>query len=1281
MGSRSKSERLENLNIRVVVDKMSQTRTEKHQQYDLVQRMKKLEADATRLLDQLSRFDSLSTVRSFLLESHPSHFKELFKIEEYGWQTVENKKHDVIRQWLNGGYDLGRGGEGAPRPIEDLKHSPLAAMSQPERSRLYRGWLHDIRGPMITELINTLKDHDEARDGRNMVRQEIRRRCLQQADVVGVTTTGLARELHLLRKLRTKVMLCEEAGEVLEAHILTAMLPFVEQAILIGDHEQLRPQIQNYQLQSTNPKGLQYSLDMSLFERLVKPPLSSDPKLPVSVLETQRRMHPSIAEMVRSTLYGQLKDAGNVAEYPEVVGMRRRLFWLNHKALEVGASVEDPHNTSHSNDYEVEMTTCLVSHLVRQGKYNPEDIAVLTPYLGQLQKLRWRMAEESTFAVALDERDLDELDDLENTKPQSPMAPHHLSVARTTLARSVRLATVDNFQGEEAKVVIISLVRSNPQNRCGFLSTSNRINVLLSRAQHGCYIIGNSETYKNVQMWNQIIDLLQANNNFGNRLELQCPRHPDTPILVSQPEHFLQLSPDAGCTLRCDRRLECGHACHGPCHSDLVHKAVKCVEDCPRPKEGCDHACPLQCGDQCEDKCHVVMEDVNLVLPCGHTMKTAECWQVQNPASVICEQIVQKIVAECGHTVVVPCHVDVDNIRFRCQAECGQILPCGHTCHSVCLKCNVRETGKIVDTNHGICRQICDRNFTTCPHTCQQLCHGEAKCGPCQRPCEAHCSHSRCSKLCHEPCAPCAEQVCASRCPHGECTMPCAAPCDWVPCSKRCTLILGCGHQCPSLCGEACPDRQYCQTCGSEEVLSAVVDLLELKEYKEIAIDETPCIFPDCGHFLTVESMDGQMSMHEHYEVDDDGNPTGIGAATKPFSMDEVKSCSVCRGSLRNISRYGRIVRRAMLDEATKKFISWSSNRHLELAEDLIKEQKKLEQDVDEVQDVGRAGRVALTGDVFVQIRNLKKWVGRKRYNGLMQAYININKFVEQVSVQEQPFHKVFDFVRHARRQRKTGDAFHYDQDIIQLRGYLLALSLLLKCNIAILSDFMSLWKASGIVQTKISVDFAANFSLCDKLIQLAVDTSRPQLQAEGHIYSAQLCGFAISLGRDLSEMPAVSADASVPGAFPDEDKAVAGDTKDEATTQYELLKNKGMDHIARARGLLRPAGGDSRQVMEAEIEAAESVLKGGVFYRPVTTDEMRAVYSAMAAEFLGTGHWYTCELGHPFTVGECGMPMEEARCPECGSPVGGQDHAPAEGVRRAEGIEELARGVDRMRI
>lgn len=50
--------------------------------------------------------------------------------------------------------------------------------------------------------------------------------------------------------------------------------------------------------------------------------------------------------------------------------------------------------------------------------------------------------------------------------------------------------------GEEAKVVVVSLVRCNKEGKAGFLNTSNRINVLLSRAMHGMVLVGSTKTFK-----------------------------------------------------------------------------------------------------------------------------------------------------------------------------------------------------------------------------------------------------------------------------------------------------------------------------------------------------------------------------------------------------------------------------------------------------------------------------------------------------------------------------------------------------------------------------------------------------------------------------------------------------------------------------------------------------------------------------------------------------------------------------------------------------------------
>lgn len=792
IGSGSKSGRLQALNLRVVAQNSDRTRSEKGSLWAIQQELNELRESMQESLRRLSTSDSPQSIKTFLAHDFPRHHDALFGVEEDGWQKVGNTPQKALQRWLMGGSRDSTHCRG----LGVLKGTRLSTMNHAERKALHRHWLDSIVAPIVRNIATLQEEYAELMERRGRVRSDVDLRCLNQANVIGVTTTGLAKNLVLLRKLRCKVMLCEEAGEVLEAHILTALLPSIEHAILIGDHLQLRPQIQNYELQSTNPRGRQYSLDTSLFERLVEPPHLTDLRLPFSTLETQRRMHPSISELIRSTLYPSLQDGENVKNYPKVVGMKDRLFWLHHEHLEAGAASHDPLNTSHSNDFEVEMTVSLISHLVKQGEYSQDDIAVITPYLGQLHKLRRRM--QSMFEICLNDRDLAELEDFEDRDGDALTAAKFRQSGKTTLLKSVRAATVDNFQGEEAKVIIISLVRSNPQKRCGFLSTSNRINVLLSRAQHGMYIIGNSSTYYNVPMWEQVIDMLRASGRLGTSLELQCSRHPRTPIRVSKPDHFLQFSPESGCNLPCDKRLQCGHSCTGRCHSDVLHNVVECMEPCPRPRKGCDHACPRRCGQPCPAKCTVELKHINLELPCGHRLPSPNCWENQDPSAVRCQVLVRRTVPGCSHEVEVQCHEDVNTETYRCAAMCGHNLKCGHTCKSPCFKCNQREGGKITQQIHPICKQRCGRGYSTCQHSCSMPCHGDVKCPPCKAPCEVRCGHSRCPKACHEPCAPCAENTCHSSCPHTRCTMPCAAPCDWVPCSRRCDKMLDCGHQCES---------------------------------------------------------------------------------------------------------------------------------------------------------------------------------------------------------------------------------------------------------------------------------------------------------------------------------------------------------------------------------------------------------------------------------------------------------------------------------------------------
>ena len=71
----------------------------------------------------------------------------------------------------------------------------------------------------------------------------------------------------LLASISPGVVLLEEAGELLEAHILSGTHKDVKHLIMIGDHKQLRPKIENHELSVVSGNG--HDLNRSLFERMV----------------------------------------------------------------------------------------------------------------------------------------------------------------------------------------------------------------------------------------------------------------------------------------------------------------------------------------------------------------------------------------------------------------------------------------------------------------------------------------------------------------------------------------------------------------------------------------------------------------------------------------------------------------------------------------------------------------------------------------------------------------------------------------------------------------------------------------------------------------------------------------------------------------------------------------------------------------------------------------------------------------------------------------------------
>lgn len=109
----------------------------------------------------------------------------------------------------------------------------------------------------------------------------------------------------------------------------------------------------------------------------------------------------------------------------------------------------------------------------------------------------------------------------------------------------------DNYQGEESDIVIASLTRGNEQGDIGFMSSPERLNVLISRARNCLIMIGNMDTFtkskKGAFLWTQFFTLLKENHNLYDGIPVKCEQHPETKALLSHPTDFAKFCPDGGC--------------------------------------------------------------------------------------------------------------------------------------------------------------------------------------------------------------------------------------------------------------------------------------------------------------------------------------------------------------------------------------------------------------------------------------------------------------------------------------------------------------------------------------------------------------------------------------------------------------------------------------------------------------------------------------------------------------------------------------------------------------
>ena len=364
---------------------------------------------------------------------------------------------------------------------------------------------------------------------------------LERANIIGMTTTGLSKYRPLVSSLKPKIILIEEAAEVIEAPVTAACVESLEHLILVGDHQQLQGHC-NVEELGVEP----YNLNVSMFERLVRN------NMPFRTLLRQRRMDPEFRRLLLP-IYPQLQDHPDVLNRPPLpVGLGNlKSFFFNHEYPEYKDG-----QLSSFNDREAEFIAGFYHYLL-QNSANPRGITILTFYNGQRKRI------------------------LQHLKSREHLASHYINVV-----------TVDSYQGEENGIVILSLVRNNEHGEIGFLKVDNRVCVALSRARCGFYIFGNGKILANASpLWAKVIDIMTNDpNRVGDKFPIVCKKH-GRQTLITYPGDWRAC--DGGCDMNCSENLPCGHPCPLKCHP-FAHDDMKCQEQCGKL---------LSCGHKCEKIC------------------------------------------------------------------------------------------------------------------------------------------------------------------------------------------------------------------------------------------------------------------------------------------------------------------------------------------------------------------------------------------------------------------------------------------------------------------------------------------------------------------------------------------------------------------------------------------------------------------------------------------------------------------------------------------------------
>lgn len=285
----------------------------------------------------------------------------------------------------------------------------------------------------------------------------------------------------------------DEAGHAVETECLIPLAGLLDaesgQVALAGDPKQLGPILRS-------PFALKYGLGLSLLERMMND-FSLYQKNEdvfnsrfVTKLLRNYRSHPAILKVPNELFYdGELQCCADEVLRNSYCGWE----YLKNKNFPVifhgvtGIDERESNSPSFFNIAEVEVLMDYVRKLLethgKKGRatISPKDIGIIAPYRKQVQKIR-----KALEKVGKDFKFKD--------------------------MNTLKVGSVEEFQGQERRVILVSTVRSSPNYaeidkkfNLGFVKNEKRFNVAVTRAKALLIVVGNPRVLNTDPTWARFI--------------------------------------------------------------------------------------------------------------------------------------------------------------------------------------------------------------------------------------------------------------------------------------------------------------------------------------------------------------------------------------------------------------------------------------------------------------------------------------------------------------------------------------------------------------------------------------------------------------------------------------------------------------------------------------------------------------------------------------------------------------------------------------------------------